>query len=166
MGDRVAGVSLGIGGNYTAGRAYSSQTPAIGLSFEQGILDLGPGVLGIGGYVGYKSLSSQTSLFTYRQDWTWNYLIIGARGVWHYNAWHNNDMLDTYGGVMLSYNSVSFKDNTSYPLGTAAYSYGSASGIGFTGFVGARYYFSEDFGAHAELGYGFAVLNLGVSYKF
>jgi len=170
IGDNILGLSVGIGGNYSAGSAYSSQTPALGLSYEKGIMDLGPGVLGIGGYIGYKSLSSETGIsfgnVAYKYDWTWNYLIIGARGIWHYNEWHNNDKLDTYGGVMLSYNSVSFKDNTDYPTGSLQYKYASSSGVGFTGFVGARYYFSDNVGAHAELGYGIAVLNLGVSYKF
>lgn len=169
IGDKVLGLSVGIGGNYSAGSVYSSQTPALGLTYEQGVTDLGPGVLGIGGYIGYKSLSSQTDYVfgptRYSYDWKWNYLIIGVRGVWHYNEWHGNDKLDTYGGVMLSYNSVSFKDNTNYPSGSVAYKYNSASGIGFTGFLGTRYWFSDNFGAHAELGYGIAVLNLGVSYK-
>ncbi|MBL7952534.1 MAG: hypothetical protein JNM62_12540 [Flavobacteriales bacterium] len=169
VGDKVLGLSVGIGGNYSAGSAYSSQTPALGLTYEQGVSDLGPGVLGIGGYVGYKSLSAQTDYVfgatRYSYDWTWNYLILGVRGAWHYNDWHSNDKLDTYGGVMLSYNSVTFKDNTNYPANYPKYTYSSASGVGFTGFLGARYWFSEQFGAQAELGYGIAVLNLGVSYR-
>ncbi len=169
VGDKVLGLSVGIGGNYSAGSTYSSQTPALGLSYEQGVTDLGPGVLGIGGYLGYKSLSAKTDYAfgttRYSYDWTWNYLILGVRGAWHYNDWHGNEALDTYGGVMLSYNSVSFKDNTDYPTGSVAYKYSSASGVGFTGFLGARYWFSEQFGAQAELGYGIAVLNLGISYK-
>lgn len=166
IGDKIIGLSVGIGGSYSAGSRYSSQTPVLGLSYEQGVTDLGPGVLGVGGYIGYKSLSSDTRISTYNYDWTWNYLIIGVRGVWHYNDWHGSDKLDTYGGVMLSYNSVTFKDNTDYPSGTPVYNYSSVSGVGFTGFLGTRYYFSDNFAAHAELGYGSAVLNLGVSYKF
>lgn len=169
VGDKVVGLSLGIGGNYSAGSTYSSQTPAIGLSYEQGVSDLGPGVLGIGGYLGYKSLFYGADYaygnVRYTYDQTWNYLIIGVRGAWHYNEWHGNDKLDTYGGVMLSYNSVSFKDKTNYSGGVVASTNNSSSGVGFTGFLGARYYFSDNFAAHAELGYGIAVLNLGVSYK-
>ena len=170
VGDKVAGLSIGIGGDYSAGSVYSSQTPALGLSYEQGVTDLGPGVLGIGGYLGYKSLSARTEFLfgttRYTYDWTWNYLILGVRGAWHYNDWHSNDKLDTYGGVMLSYNSVSFKDNTNYPTGSVAYNYTSASNVGLSGFLGTRYYFSDNLGAHAELGFGIATLQLGVSYKF
>ncbi len=169
VGDKVLGLSLGIGGHYSAGSSYSSQTPALGLTYEQGVTDLGPGTLGVGGYVGYKRLSYDNDWVyagsRYNYDWTWNYLIIGVRGAWHYNEWHGEDKLDTYGGLMLSYNSVSFKDNTNYPSGSLSYTYNSASGLGFTGFLGARYWFNQQLGAQAELGYGIAVLNLGVSYR-
>jgi hypothetical protein len=164
IGDNVAGLSIGIGGNYVTN---TSQSPAIGLSFEHGVSDLGPGTLGIGGFLGYKSLSYESNYFFYQYDWKYTYLIIGARGVWHYNYWHGNESLDTYGGLMLSYNSVKWTDNTVYPNGVLHASEGGASsGIGLTGFLGARYYFSENFGAHAELGYGITVLSVGVSYKF
>lgn len=163
IGDNVAGISIGLGGNYLAS---TSGSPAIGLSLEHGLMDLGPGVLGIGGYLGYKSLGYESRYFNYQSDWRYTYLIIGVRGAWHYNEWHGNSQLDTYGGLMLSYNVVSFKDNTVYPVGTPAYHYSSSSGLGLTGFLGARYYFNDQFAAHAELGYGIAILNVGVSYKF
>ena len=40
------------------------------------------------------------------------------------------------------------------------------SGIGFSIHVGGRYYFTDNFGAFAEVGYGIAYANLGVSLKF
>ncbi len=170
VGDKLVGFNIGIGGNYSAANTYSAQTPALGLSYEQGVTELGPGVLGVGAYVGYKSLSSETGIvygnIAYTYDWTWNYLIIGGRGIWHYNDWHGSDQWDTYGGLMLAYRSVSFKDNTNYPAGAVQYTYSSSSGMSFTGFLGARYYFSDNFAAQAEFGYGIAVLNLGLTYKF
>ncbi|MEZ4808277.1 MAG: hypothetical protein R2815_12510 [Flavobacteriales bacterium] len=165
IGDNVAGISIGLGGNYVTN---TSQSPALGLSFEHGVTDLGPGVLGIGGYLGYKSLGYKARYINaYEYDWRYTYLILGVRGAWHYNEWHGNDRLDTYGGLMLSYNSVSWKDNTVYPSGAVVVSSGSASsGLGFTGFLGTRYYFNDNFAVHGELGYGIAILNLGLSYKF
>ncbi len=165
--DNVVGLSFGVGGNYnTVGNSYSSQTPAIGVSFENGFKELGPGVLGLGGYIGYKSLSSETRIGSLNYDWTYNYLIMGVRGTWHYNEWHGDPNWDTYGGLMLGYSNVTFKDNTNYPSGTPEYNAQSYSGINLSAYLGARYYFTDNFGAHAELGYGIAVLNLGVSYKF
>src|SRR5688572_1621562 len=58
VGDNVAGLSIGIGGNYVSN---TSQSPAIGLSFEHGVTELGVGTLGIGGFLGYKSLSYESN---------------------------------------------------------------------------------------------------------
>ena len=40
------------------------------------------------------------------------------------------------------------------------------SGINWSLFLGARYFFTENVGAFAELGYGISNLNLGVTFKF
>src|SRR5690606_18788819 len=68
--------------------------------------------------------------------------------------------LDVYGGAMFSYNIAKYSsdgDDASY-----ANSYGS--GVGFTGFIGGRWFFTDRIGAFAELGYGVSVLNAGVTY--
>ncbi len=41
----------------------------------------------------------------------------------------------------------------------------SAGGATYSVFVGGRYHFSEKFGAYAELGYGIAYLQFGVTVK-
>src|SRR5690606_35765281 len=171
IGDNVAGISVGIGGHYRAYTSYSSQSPALGLYYEKGVTDLGAGVLGVGGFIGYKTLTynSRASWVLgpgFEYDWRWTYLIIGVRGAWHYNEWHGLAELDTYGGLMLSYNSVSWKDDTRYPQGFVSTYSASSGGIGLTGFIGARYYFTPQFGAQLELGYGISVLSLGIVYKF
>lgn len=169
QGTNSLGASVGIGGAYS-GIGFSgsgvSQTPAIGLHFDHGMGDLGAGVWGLGGFVGYKKISySQDYLGYYKYDYSWTYLIIGARGTWHYNEWHG-DKLDTYGGLMLSYNAVTYKDNTNYGTygNLGSYTYGG-SGMGFTGFLGLKYYFNDKFGAFTELGYGVAFLQLGLTLK-
>lgn len=172
IGDNVLGVSLGVGGHYRAFNSYSSQTPAIGLSYERGVTDLGPGVLGIGGYIGYKAMSyrSHTGGWYgtpgYEYDYRWSYLIIGVRGAWHYNEWHGIPELDIYGGLMLSYNSVNYRDRTIYPSGVhPSYSYGGGS-VGFTGFLGTRYFITPSLAAQLELGYGVSLLSFGIALKF
>ncbi len=42
----------------------------------------------------------------------------------------------------------------------------SATYVRIPGFVGARYNFTDKFGALAELGWGIAYFNIGISYKF
>lgn len=84
--------------------------------------------------------------------------IIGARGSFHYPLVDN---LDTYAGILLGYNVVSAKEIGTIPVG---YNASSSSGI-FSGYVGARYYFTEQIGAMAELGTGIAYFNIGVAVK-
>ena len=64
---------------------------------------------------------------------------------------------------MIGYNIVSSKSYGSYTYG-GNYS-ASASGIIFSGFIGARYFFNDNVAAMVELGSGIAYLNLGVALK-
>jgi hypothetical protein len=166
-GDNAIGIGVGIGGHYSAYGSYSTQTPAIGLWYEHGSqLDVGPGVLGFGAYVGYKSLSYREAYYSnYNYDWTWTYIILGFRAAYHYDVF-KAPKLDTYAGLMLSYNIETFKDNTTY-YGNFHNAYATGgSYVGVSMFLGARYYFSPKVAAFAELGYGIAVLNVGVDFKF
>lgn len=171
QGTNVLGVGVGLGGNYGIGYSGSgvSQTPAIALHFDHGMGELGPGIWGLGGFVGYKSYKYEyDNIFfngNYRSSYKWTYLVVGARGTWHYNEWHENDKLDTYGGLMLAYRAASYKDETKYPQGIVASSADTYSGISFTGLVGARYYFTDKIGAYLEVGYGVSVLQLGLAVK-
>src|SRR5690606_37916102 len=102
--------------------------------------------------------------YTYDRQWT--YLIVGFRGAWHYNEWHGVPELDTYGGLMLSFNSISYRDRTPYPDGVFS-TYNRPGGVlGLTAFLGPRYYFTPSIGAQMELGYGISLLSLGIVFKF
>ncbi len=166
VGDNVASFSVGVGGNYGVSSAYSSQTPALGLGYERGVMDLGPGVLGVGGYLGYKSLTNKYNLYGLQVDQSWSYLMIGVRGNWHYNEWHGIDELDVYGGLLLSYNSVKYTDRTNYGVGILPVAYNGGSGIGLSALLGARYYFTESLAGQLELGYGISYASIGLAYKF
>jgi hypothetical protein len=170
-GDNVLGVGLGIGGNYGVGFSGSgvSQTPAIALHFDHGMGDLGPGIWGLGGFLGYKSYSYSYDNFYFTNRYTskykWTYVVVGARGTWHYNEWHENDKLDTYGGLMLAYRAATFKDETNYPSGASSFNAGTYSGLTLTGLLGARYFFTDKIGAYLEAGFGVSVLQLGLAVK-
>jgi hypothetical protein len=153
-GSNVAGAGIGLGSSI-AGYTYGSQTPAISLQYERGIAEVGPGVISIGGYLGFKSYKYSNDGFSEK----WRYTIIGVRGAYHLTSLHVTN-LDLYGGLMLSYNNLHFSDND----GNSGANYGSAAG--FSAFVGGRYYFSKSIAAFAELGYGVAYINLGVALKF
>lgn len=148
-----AGIGLG-----TALGGVGKARPAVSLSLDHGKWAVGgPGVISIGGYVGntgYKYTSAGYSA-------KWNYFVVGARGAYHYNGFEDVPNLDVYGGVMLGYNIVKYSsDGNDQHL---ADSYGS--GLGFSGFLGGRWFFSDKIGAYAELGYGVSTLNVGVTFK-
>src|SRR5450631_3511550 len=76
-GDNILGIGIGIGGNYTSYSTYSSQTPAIALFYDHiSHLEVGPGALSFGAYVGYKSLTYTDAYYPgYNYDWKWTYTI-------------------------------------------------------------------------------------------
>jgi hypothetical protein len=153
-GDKAVNFGLGLGSIYYSGFGYKTQVPPVSVSFELGIVDnlLEKGVIGVGGYIGYLS-------YKYSNDWRTSNLVIGARGNFHYPLVNK---LDTYVGLMIGYDVVSYSDLNGY---SGIYS-GSSSRIVSAWFVGGRYYFTETFAAMAEFGYGVTYLNLGIALKF
>jgi hypothetical protein len=147
-GDQVASLGIGLGG--VAG-SYGTGGLPISLAYEYGFNEN----ISFGGLFGYASTSESSY---YGDDWKWTNIIIGARGAYHLDLLHK-DNIDTYGGIMLGYNIVSFSGpNASYWSG--------GSYIFFGGFIGGRYYFSPNLAAQVELGYGLGILNIGLAYKF
>jgi len=161
LGDKVISVGLGIGNTlYIGGSGYSTMVPPISISFEQAVVDdiFEKGVLGVGGSFGYTSFKYRYNFDN--QDWGWNYhnIILGAGALLHYPLL---DRLDTYLGTMLGYNWSTIAEYGDTGDNIAD----SAEGFVFAGFIGGRYYFTEQFAAFAQLGYGVAYLTLGVSIR-
>jgi hypothetical protein len=151
--DKVVNVGIGLGSTlYASG--YGVHFPPLSASFEYGVKDgVGPGSIGVGGYLGFTSAQSDY--------WRTTYTVIGVRGAYH--LVDIADKLDLYGGLMLQYNIVSNSYRGPNNINYAGSSVGS--GGDFSLFVGARYYVTDKFALMAELGYGVAVLNLGVAFK-
>jgi len=164
-GDVVIHAGVGLG-SYLGGTGYKSTLPPIIISGEYGLTDAlikktGKGYVGVGGYLAYSA--NKYEIGTYDNDkygWKYSYIIVGARGAFHYQF---IPKLDTYAGVMLGYNiaSSSYYGYSGY-TGTAS----SAGGFAYSGFAGARYYFSDKLAVFAEVGYGIAALELGIALKF
>ena len=164
-GDKVLNLGIGIGSTLYSGSYYSTKIPPISASLEVGALDNLFEVdglnLGLGGYLGFSSSQYKYSYYGYSYGWNYTYIIFGARGVLHYEL---TDKFDTYTGLMLGANIINtseFGDFGDAEIGSA-----SSSGLAYSYFIGARYYFSDSFGVMAELGYGISYLNLGVCLKF
>jgi len=148
-----AGVGIGLAGLYG-----TSSTPPIFAAFETGVAEK----ITLGGLVAYSGSSED---FVYG-SWKYTYIIIEARGAYHFLD--HNPKIDAYGGVGLGYNIVSasttWKDPTAQNLFGGTYS-ASASYMIFDLFAGARYYFSPKFAVQGEVGYGVGFLRIGVAYK-
>lgn len=152
----TANVGIGLG---TALGGLGKARPAISASIDHGVWDVGgPGVISLGGYVGNTGYKYTSGNYTYK----WNYMVVGARGAYHYNGLTTVPNLDVYGGAMLGYNIVKYSsDGDDMAM---ANNYGS--GMGLSGFLGSRWFFSDKIGTYAELGYGVSVLNVGLTFKF
>ena len=161
-GDNVAGLGLGVGGTLYADLFSGyKQTPYFLLNYEHCIIDNlwdERSSIGVGGQMGYASAKWENSGGAY--GWKRSDFNIGVRGSLHYTF---VDKLDTYAGILFSYNIVSYK-------------YWGTSGIETrsnpdnimipTVFAGARYYLADSFAVFAELGYGVSIFSFGVSFKF
>lgn len=78
---------------------------------------------------------------------------IGPRLGVHY---HFMPQLDTYFAFMLGYNVHKHDDSGKDGVYTGKFRPG--------GHIGARYFFTPNIGAFAELGYGYSILNVGVTF--
>ncbi|GAA4357165.1 hypothetical protein GCM10023185_21690 [Hymenobacter saemangeumensis] len=154
-GTNALNVGIGFGASYAYVGSVSA-TPAFSASFERGIKQLGPGVLGIGALVGYQGTSAE--FFGIKQKSS--DIVVSVRGAYHYPV---TDSFDAYAGIGVGYRKISYsyEGSTSSFLTTADY-----GGIYSAGFIGGRYFFTDAIGAFAELGYDQTYLKAGLSMKF
>ena len=152
-GDKVFNFGIGFGSTLYSGIGNTSIIPPVSASYEFGVVDkiIDNGVIGIGGYAGFMKYKWNN---TYGMANDGNFLL-GGRGVYHYP---HVDKLDTYTGLMLGYDVVSTS-------GSSGQYSGSESRPVASWFIGGRYYFDRNFAVMAELGYGVAVINFGISLK-
>jgi len=151
-GDKVLNLGIGLGNALHTGSYYSSSVALSG-SFEVGIIDHvfdNKSSIGVGGYMGYSSSKYRFSSYDYRLS----DLILSSKGAFHYQL---VDKLDTYAGLLLGFR-FGFDNDPDYNY--------ADSGLLAAEFVGARYYFTDNFAGMAEVGYGISYLNIGIALKF
>ena len=156
--DNVLGVGIGLGGSLYSGSWLISdvkRTPYLFATYERCIIDNlfnDKSSIGVGGQVGY-------SAFTWSGYWKQRHFNVCARGAFHYALVNK---LDTYAGVVMGLDFESWKYESNYYENT----YDNDVDLVYTLFAGARYYFSNNFAAFAELGYGISLFNIGLAIKF
>lgn len=158
--DVHAGIGL-IGTFYGSG--VNSLIPPINIAFETGVADN----IGVGGFLGYSTARSRYNIGGTRYGWNYNYILLGARGAYHFrDLLEMDEKWDPYGGVMLGYyiaNSTFQSDDPN--LNEDLYDSPVSSSIGWSLYAGTRYKLTEKIGVYGELGYGFALLNIGLHLK-
>ncbi|MBK8557996.1 MAG: hypothetical protein IPL65_20630 [Lewinellaceae bacterium] len=122
---------LGIGiGTTLYGSAYHSILPPLNVSYEKGITNN----IGIGGYLGYAASRYNYGYANVDYFWRYNYVILGARGAYHYDLFKKPN-LDTYGGLMLGFTFANARFHTNdSQINESAYSSPGASGVAFQAF--------------------------------
>ncbi len=138
------------------------------MSYHHGLIEkVGPGSIGIGGVIGFKSAT-----YKYKYNFnggnnnykdTYTNFIIGVRGTYHLTLLANkNNKFDPYGGVTVGFRI--FDHNYGGP-DLNPYNYNSVYPIAGL-FVGAKYNFVPNFGVFAELGYDISLIRVGINFNF
>ncbi len=81
-------------------------------------------------------------------------IVAGVQGNYHFVP---KAKFDPYIGLMLGFYTYTLSDR----FGSFSY-----SGLGWSGHAGANYWFSNGFGLHGRIGYGVAIISLGVTVAF
>jgi hypothetical protein len=171
-GSKTIGLALGAGVNYgyvtSYGGRYVNSLPAFAIIYDQGIInDVGPGTIGIGGIAGIKTAHYNYYYYynpnnngNYKKTWT--NIIFGLRATYHLTLLKDkNNKFDPYGGVMLGFRILDYKNNDAFDN----YNYNTFYPIGGA-FVGAKYNFTQNFGVFAELGYDISLVKIGINFNF
>jgi len=148
-GDVIISPGLGLGYYYGGGFAVGLTANA-----EFSITD----DIAIGPYFAFTRWD-----YNYGQgyDYAYTFIDFGARGSYHFGKLLkvNTDQFDPYAGAFLGFVSSSY--STDYAGGNDPYDGGIRGGI----YAGARWFFSEKFGAFGEVGVGLYPVTLGVTFK-
>jgi outer membrane protein W len=149
---------------------YSSLGP-IAVTYEYGATEK----IGVGLQVGYATNKNVTTDVNglgagkpYISTETLTQLSVIARVNYHFGS---SPKFDPYAGLGLGYGNFTYKTTTNDPTDTPAdlalFKISVPGAFGITGQLGAKYYFSDNFGAYAEVGYlAGSFAQLGVTVKF
>jgi len=141
-----AGIGFGLAGIYG-----DAGMPPISVGLQYGIDEK----ISVGGLVGFST--SSYSAFDWK--WSYTYIIIGARGEYHFLEPSNK--LDAYAGLTLGYDIVSVSTPSDYFGGYAT----GDSYLVYGVHAGARYAITDKVGVFGELGYGMGYLTVGATFK-
>lgn len=146
-------ISAGFGPATNWSGNYRGFSPGLMTAVDVGFLEVGPGILTVGGEFGldYNSFKhyKQVSEYTERNM----SITLAARSTYHY-GW-DIEGLDTYGGIAMGPRIPVFHDG---------FEDSPVTGLGGGFFAGASYFFTPELGVNAEVGYNITYLQAGMVY--
>jgi hypothetical protein len=148
------GLNVGLGFVSREGVSGVNTMPALAVSADYGIVQLGPGVLAGGGMLGWQ--------YAFSDGFKSNYLVVGPRISYHLGGLLPNGRLNLYAATHLGYEMASV--TTDLPFFGETTTTGSDFYYGLV--VGGQYFFKPKFGVFLESGYDYVWLKTGVSFKF
>ncbi len=141
--------------------------PAIQIATEVGMWQVGPGVITLGGEVGFSFFSYKGTDSRYGPGTTYKYnyteLTVAARGAYHY-GW-NVQGLDTYGGVAAGPRFTFFSYDIPSTYTGDVINEPSTVVFGGGAFVGASYFFNDWLGVNGEFGFNITFAQVGMVFK-
>ncbi len=136
---------------------YDGAVPLISLTGEYCVVSdvfSKGGAVGVGAYFGYTSYGAKQPEY---EGYLLDDFVVGARGTFHFQFVNR---LDTYAGCVLGARIPFVRyDGDSKEFDEKARFAASA-------FLGASYFFFENFGLCAEVGYGIAYANVGIVLRW
>ena len=172
-GSNILDVGVGLGGYYSYWGYGYFETPNFVASYENGTFgNVGPGTVSLGALFSYKGIQNNwVSNNGYSYSDRWNYWIFGLRSAYHWN-FTSSPRFDPYVGLMLGYYVVNHMFVSNDPFyaepgspGYISYSTTYPNYLALSLYIGARYYVSNRVAIWGELGYGYATLAAGLSFK-
>jgi len=164
-GQSMVNLNLGLNSYFASGSGFSTTIPPLEGSYEKMISDN----FSVGGFIGTYgtkyTLSGSGFGSSYNSETKYSYVNVGALGNYHFV---NSESFNLYGGLKLGY--VNSKVSSEASASVSGYTETLSSDAKGSGFlfglaIGARYHLSEKMAANAELGYGIALLKLGITFN-
>ena len=156
-------VHLGIGLLPTFyGSGYRVGLPPVSVSFERGVADN----IGVGAFAALST--ARTKKYNYLAGeywWRYSYILLCGRAAYHFQL-VDDEKLDTYAGAILGYRiGISTFHSTDPNLDEDLFDADGGAGATYGFFGGARYQATDKLRIFGEVGYGIAILNVGLNFK-
>lgn len=151
-GDLMLNAGIGLG-SFIKVSGGKTSFPPLSVSAEFAINE----EMTVGGIVGYSSTTESDNYIGYR--FKYSHFILGARANYYFITDEKHDL---YAGAVLGYNIIGVKLDID---GLYTDEYAEASALLYGAHLGGRYKFSGRTAVFAELGYGLALLNAGITFS-